>query len=394
MVSSAVIERLQSERRELEAFAQETLDAALAEERDLSQSEMESLTRTETRMKELDEQIKPLVSFIERKNSAIQFDAKTVAAQTRRETAVQAAPAGVASFGAAFVDSDEFRSYRGVGNSGIVTIDGSVSELRAGPLSTSNDPGQIMLPSNQKYMLPQPTFQTPLLDIVGRLPVSTNSVDLIVYGSPKGATGADIVAEGSDKPEAEIVGSKATISVDTVAYWIDVTRQLLEDAPAIRGLIDTQLRRGLLFKVEALIKTAIEAGSYAPTNGAAGQDLIEVARLGMATVQEAGYRPNALLCSPQDAAKFDLHLLQQTQSGAILGAPVWGLNIVPVAGLTKPLLGDFSTGVHLLERTGTNVYVTDSNKDNFTKNIFTILAELRAAAHVVQADAITELVVS
>lgn len=393
-MSEAVITKLQEERANVTEQVEATMEAAQAEERDLSKAEMELLERQASRLDEIDAQIKPLVAFMERKRSAVQFDAREHKAQTRRETAIAAPAATATSFGSQFIASDEFRSYRGVGSSGIVTLDGGVSEFRAGPLTTTNDPGQIMLPSNQKYMPSQGVIPTPLLDVVGRLTVSTNSVDLITYGSPKGATGAAKVPEGTDKPEAEMVGSKTTVSVDTIAYWVDVTRQLLEDAPAIRGLVDNQLRRGLLFKVEELIKDAIEAGTYAPTNGAAGQSLMEVARLGMATVQEAGFRPNALLCSPQQAAEFDLVLLSQTQSGAILGAPVWGLNIIPVSGLAKPLLGDFATGVHLLERTGTNIYVTDSNKDNFTKNIFTILAELRAGAHVVQAEAITELVVS
>jgi HK97 family phage major capsid protein len=73
---------------------------------------------------------------------------------------------------------------------------------------------------------------------------------------------------------------------------------------------------------------------------------------------------------------------------------VWGLQVVPVPGLTKAYLGDFSTAVWLLERTGIDVFISDSHADTFTSNIMTILAETRVKPVVVQPEAVTELVVT
>jgi Phage capsid family len=169
---------------------------------------------------------------------------------------------------------------------------------------------------------------------------------------------------------------------------------LLQDAPAARSLIDGQLRLGLQHKVEDLAATALQAGTYTKVTGASKQSLLEVARLGIAQVQTNGFRPNALVCSPEDAANFDLYLLSKTLNGAAMGAPVWGLNIVPVPGVTKPYLGDFRIGLQMIERTGTDIYVTDSHADTFIKNVFTILAETRVKPVVVQPAAIVELTVT
>jgi hypothetical protein len=236
--------------------------------------------------------------------------------------------------------------------------------------------------------------ETPLLDVVSKLQVSTSSIDLVTYGSPKGATGAAVVAEAAKKPEASVTATSTTVNVNTVAYWLKVTRQLLQDAPAARSFIDDQLRRGLVTKMEADVSAAITGGSYTATTGASKQTALEVARTGIATVQAAGFRPNAILCSPADAAAFDLALYTKTMSGALFGASTWGLQVIPVAGLTGIYVGDFATGVTLVERTGVEVFISDSDGTDFVSNIFTILAEARYAAVVSQPAAITKLTIT
>ena len=114
----------------------------------------------------------------------------------------------------------------------------------------------------------------------------------------------------------------------------------------------------------------------------------------MATVQANGFRPNAILTSPQNAAAFDLALMSGTLNGAVAGINPWGLQVIPVVGLAKTYVGDFKVGVQLLERTGIEVFISDSHTDTFTKNIFTILAEVRAKAVVSQPAAVTELAVT
>lgn len=391
-MSKAVLERLQTERRSVEEFVASTLESAQADERDLSATEIESLERSRTRIEEIDQQIAPLAAFLERQASAVEVSALVNRAESARAAVQVREPEYDAGFGTlgSFVESEEFRAYRGVGTSSIHTVASSVSELRA-PLTIGTDPGKLFLPSVQKYAIPQGVSTTPLLDSIGRLQVSQNAVEMVTYGTPQGATGFDVVPEGQLKPEAAMQATTTTVTVQVVAAHSVITRQLLEDAPAVRGIVDQQLRRGLITKAESMAKTAIEGGTYTKVTGNTGESLLEVARRGMASVQTQGFSPNALLVTPEQAAEFDLKLLGSTLAGATAGQNVWGLSVIPVPGLAKPLLGDFRTGITMLERTGVSLYISDSHADLFLRNMFVILAEARFAFHVTQPQAVVEL---
>jgi HK97 family phage major capsid protein len=394
-MSKALLKQYADERETLDAFVTRTLDAAAAESRDLSATEVESLTKAKGRLAEVDAQVRVIADTIETRDAGLDLDALMRRGERQREQVVVGAEQVAAESLGSFVESDAYRSWGGSGKSDRFTLDARISGLRAvAPLVTSADPGKALMPTPQKYGIPQGAADTPLLDVIGRLPVSSGSIELVTYGSPKGATGAAVVAEAAAKPEATLVASATPVTVDTIAFWKQATRQLLQDAPAARSFIDDQLRRGLRTKVEAEVGAAIAAVTFAKTTGAAGAPMLEVARQGMATVQTAGYVPNAILASPAMAAEFDIALMQKTLLGAAFGAGVWGLQVVPVPGLTKAYLGDFSTAVWLLERTGIDVFISDSHADTFTSNIMTILAETRVKPVVVQPEAVTELVVT
>jgi len=392
-VSRIFLERYTEERSNLAELVENILGRAEAEERDLVAAEVEQLTAAQERMAEIDKQTETAKQVLETRNAATDLSVLLGREAAKRHTAQVEVnePAPAAMLGD-FVESEVFRGYNG-GTSQRVTIEARATSLRA-PLAEGSAPGSALLPNAQKYVLPQGDEEFPLLDVIGRIQVSSNSLDMVTYGTPKGATGAAVVAEGATKPEAAITATATTVNIDTIAYWIQATRQLLQDAPAARGLIDDQLRRGLKTKLEAEVSAAVTGATVPKTTGASKETLLEVARTGMATVQAAGFRPNAILTSPANAAAFDLSMYTKTLNGAAYGVNPWGLQVIPVVGLAKTYVGDFRVGVNLLERTGIELFITDSHTDTFVKNIFTILAEVRAKAVVSQPAALTELVVT
>lgn len=392
MATNALRDKYAAELEDRKQFISRTQEAVLVEDRDLSELESESLSDAIARVEELANLVRRLDEIDAVRDSAadISIRQQRMVAETRTDRALDMDREPMLGD---FVDSDAYRGWKG-GRSDSHIIKRTVSALRA-PLTEGAAPGSALLPTKAKFVLPQPEAPNGLLDVVTRLPVSSNAIELVTYGAPTGATGAAVVAEGAAKPEAQIAATVTTATVDTLAFWIQATRQLLQDAPAARALIDDQLRRGLVTKVIAELGAAVAGATYTATTGAAKAPLIEVARQGMATVQAAGWTPNAIVCSPLDAAGFDLALYQKTTLGASFGANVWGLEVIPVAGYTgAPLLGDFKTGVTLLERTGVEVYISDSHADTFIKNVFTILAETRVKAVVTNPTAITKLVVT
>lgn len=401
-MSDALLNKYMEERQSLSEVIDNTLGRADAEERDLVPAEIETLESAKTRMGEIDSQIAVIKDTVERRNAALDVNHLMHKAQARQEKAsVQVVSEPAPTLGS-FVDSPEFRSWGGNGSSDRVMLPMRLSETRA-VLTTATSPiGADLLPATQKLMAPTGVADFPLLGVVNRVPVSGGSLEVVTYGSPKGATGATKVAEGAKKPEATLVATSTPVTLETWAYWVEVTRQLLQDAPAARSFIDEQLRTGLITTVEKDITDTILAGTYTKTTGAAGVPAMAVARQAMAAVQANGFRPNAILTDPVTAADFDLLLMEKTLLGAAYGTSPWGLNVIAVPGMTKTYVGDFNRGVALLERTGVEVFITDSGisgsgtgaVDRFTSNLFAILAEVRSKAVVIQPGAIQELVVT
>src|SRR5207253_1035377 len=99
--------------------------------------------------------------------------------------------------------------------------------------------GAAYLPAPQRYAAPAAALSTPLLSAITRVPVATNSVDIVRYS--QAASGFATVAEGADKPEVTVTASVTPTPLETVAGWIELSRQLLSDGTAVQSMINSQL---------------------------------------------------------------------------------------------------------------------------------------------------------
>lgn len=389
----AVIDRLQAERAESEDYIEHVMEAVETESRDMSETETRAVTTHRDRIAEIDGQIAPLVDFERTRASAVEVDSRISSTRAVARRPHPEAPESH-TLGGLFTDSDAFRSYSGGGTSGRVTIPGEVRAV----LTTGADPGKQFLPAPQKWAAPVPQVVTPLLDVITRVPVSTGSVDIVTYGTA--ATGANVVAEGAVKPEAALTASSVPTPLETIAAWVEISRQLLADAPAARAMIDSALTRGILNKLSAQVAAVIAAAAIPTTTGTTGQDALTVVRTGMATVQAAGFTPNVILGSPALIGSLDVAVMAYGLGGASVQSSFWGVQAVAVPGMTNLYVMDASACVFLFERTnGVELYMTDSDVtgagvSGFKSNIFTILAELRAKSAVVNPTAATKIVVT
>ena len=281
------------------------------------------------------------------------------------------------SWGQSFVDSEQFRTYNGVGSSGRYALEGYLEQRAAITTASLAIPHFVLAPVEQM-------FRSALLEVVGRVTVSAGVVDWVEVG---GDPVAAVVAEGAAKPEATFTMTPRTAALDTIAHWIQITRQALDDAPYIRSLIEGKLRRGLFAKAEADMAAAIAAATL-PT--ATGTDLSTAIRVGIGTVQGAGYNPNAVVLNPADYAALDVSSAAVVNPAS--GAPFWGLTAVPAASVTAGTVyvGDFAAGATLFDRGVTNVFLSDSHASLFISNILVILAEARLKSAVTEPLAICE----
>lgn len=315
-----------------------------------------------------------IATFVKNTESRARFEGMVSGLKNKKEKEIQMSEFRTA--GEAFVGSDEFRSYNGSGSSARVNV-----ELRA-TIDSTTEPGSAWLVPN-RLVAPSARFSTSLLDVFNRIIVSSNVVDVVKTGI---APEAEVVAEGGLKPEATLVSTVESKSLDTVAHYVNATRQTLEDSSALRGWIDGQLLQGVYRKLNSLAAAAL-TGATLPA--ATGADLLSAIRIGIGKVEDAGFAPTAIVLNSADYAALDVDMVGKTLDGDRMRGSYWGLPVVSSSAVTAgtAYVGDFSAGSAFFDRNVASVYVTDSHDANFVSNIITILGEARAAAEIINANA-------
>jgi HK97 family phage major capsid protein len=370
------------ERDALTSAATELAEKAAADGRDLTDTEADSLRSWQERCAKIDAQLVELNTNLESTRSYARLrdemeKRSDEPAQQSRQPQLE-----TRSVGQQFVDSPAFAAYTGHGQSPrFEAADYMGFEARAA-ITTAN----LAIPH---FVLPPvvPTTTAPLLEVCGRVTVSSGVVDWVEMG---GDPTAAVVAEGSAKPEATITATPKTSSLDTIAHWVQITRQALDDASYIRSVIEGKLRRGLLNKAEADMAAAIDASTGVQT--AAGTDLLAAIRVGIGKVESAGYQPNAVALNPADFAELDIAVMGSTVSGPIQQQSFWGMRAVAAGAIPagKAYVGDFQSGATLFDRGVTSVFVSDSHASLFISNILVILAEARLKSAVTEPLALCE----
>lgn len=282
-----------------------------------------------------------------------------------------------ATMGEAFVRSDAFTDYPGRGTSRVFT--------RALPSTLSDF--SAALPQPARVDVNDRPDEFPLLQAINTITVSSNSVEYVKWADPVGA--ATKVAEGAAKPSIEFSPTVTSATLDTIAVWTHLTRQLLEDAPAVRSTIDGFLR----YEVAKVLNTeAVSVLGAASLPSTVNADLLSAIRQAKGVVEAAGYMPNTVLLNPDDYAALDIAVMSNAGLSPQVQPTYWGLR--PVASSDQAagtaLVGDFRAGMNHFTRGTVSLYISDSDQDDFIKNLFKLLAEQRSLFAVVRPAAFCE----
>ena len=236
-----------------------------------------------------------------------------------------------------------------------------------------------------------------LLDLIPTGTTDATSVEYVqISHLPIGAVE---VAELAVKPELGLTSIDATAPVRTIAGWIKLARQALDDIAGLSTLINTLLPREVRRRIEAQMLAGNGTGQNlrgilnttgigAPTF-VTGDNVADAVLRAMTTVILSEGEPNFAAVNPLSWQEVMLMREDNTaRTGMYLaGGPVsgqaptlWGMalitsTIIPAA---TPLVGD-SNGATLLVREGVNVKISDSDQDDFVRNRVTVLAEARVA---------------
>jgi hypothetical protein len=385
-MSTAVLDKLCTERDEARAAA-----VAIAESEDFT-PEDKTYAELRSRATDLDARIASLAELVEQQSQGDLLDARIAKAaqqrQQRADSPSSRVPQTRESWGDAFVRSDEFRNYRGRGTSGMFGLDDV--ETRALPTGISDLIAAGLTSAKYSVDLTAPVAPTPLMDNITQITVSGNAIEYVSWA--KVAGGAAKVAEKAPKPSAEWAPSVTADTLDTWAVYTQLTRQLIEDFAAVRSLIDSELRRDIMRAEEADGVAVLAAASGTIPDVTSTDSLLAAIRMGIGTVQEAGYSPTAVLLNPADWAAMDVAIMGDTLNGPRVNQTFWGMTPIPASSQPEgtAVVGDFRSAIHHYVRSQISLYVTDSHADTFLSNVFTLLAERRGLTAVVRPQALVE----
>lgn len=297
---------------------------------------------------------------------------------------------GISSWGEQFIKSANYGAFAG----------GNLNKLRVEVKNTLTGSDTTVSP-DRKPGIVAGAFQP--FSMESLLPSTTTNSNAIEFTKENVFTNsAAEAAEGSQKAESALTWTLVNMPVSTVAHWIKISKQLAADAPALAAYVNTRMRYGVNQKVETQlvvgdgtapnISGTYDTGNYTAhgyANAALGSTLkkLVLIRKIMADLYAAGYPADAIVLNPADWATIEIELFT-TAAGQTLysvndagQARLFGVPVIQAIGMAADTfqVGRFSEAYMIYNREGVVVEMSDSDSDNFTKNLITLRAERRLA---------------
>jgi HK97 family phage major capsid protein len=219
-------------------------------------------------------------------------------------------------------------------------------------------------------------------------------------------------SEAAAGPESSVTFTLVQQPVSTVTHWVKISKQLAADNVALAEYINTRLMWGVQKRADSQIvggngvapnmNGLLSSGNYVAhgyTAAGVGTPLAKhrLIRKVISDLRSAGYEPNVVLLNPADWLAFDLDLLASTPAALssqdiakgflpmLFGVPVVESNAVTAD--TFVVMDSMAAG-SIYDRQDVAIEISDSDSDNFTKNLITVKAERRLVLAVEQVAAI------
>lgn len=235
------------------------------------------------------------------------------------------------------------------------------------------------------------------------IPVGRTSSNLIEYTKENVFTNnaagqyASPAFENVTKAESGITFTMESMPIRTLAHWIPVSKQVLDDSPMLQSFIEGRLMYGLkLFEENQLLNGdatgsnlsgLLKSGNFAAyTRARTGDTKLDALRRAITQASLSEYTADTIVINTADWEAIEL--IKSTAgeyvwtNPAIGNAPqVWGKRVVATNAIAAGtfLVGAFAMGAQIWDRQQASVMVSLENDTNFVKNMATILAEERLA---------------
>lgn len=295
------------------------------------------------------------------------------------------------SLGALVITSEAFKQFQS-GATNKMRIEANTITGQSGSPASNND----TLTQSQRLpgIIGGAFRQLRIRDV---LPSGNTSSNIVEFTRELAFTNnAAETAEGATKPETDVTFELANAPVRTIAHWIKLSRQVMDDAPAVASYVDTRLRYGVERRIDAQLIAGNGSGqnlsgltasgnytAFTPETGDTALDSLNRAKY---LIEAAEYSATAIVMNPANWGAIerlkdgsDRYLVGDPHSA--IGPVLWGLPVIVSNSMTadKLLVGAFDIAAQVWNREGVAVEMTESNDTDFVKNLVTVRAEARLA---------------
>lgn len=315
----------------------------------------------------------------------------------------QGQPVEYRSAGELFTQHDDFEDWL---KRGARASDSPVLEIeRRNLLATTVPTTSVMLPVAPPLQRPQIRRRLFVRDLIAGGTTNLTAITYVQELNPNTyELGASAVAEASAKPEVRMEFEQKMAPVVTIAAWIPVTRQTIEDIPTMRSYIDgrlgymVELREeeeilrgpGTGARMTGILNSGIQTQAFA-TDGP------KTIGMAISKIEMVDGEADGVAINPIDFWTMATTRYANTLDGGFVdrglpyGEPpsmIWGLPAVRTRGIASGnvLVGAWRTGAQVFDRSQMEIRVTDSHDDLFIKNTLVILAESRLGLAVYRPD--------
>jgi HK97 family phage major capsid protein len=298
------------------------------------------------------------------------------------------------SFGEQFVKSDAFQAMAS-GRSKFARMEFKTAIINA---TGQNQP--LVASDRIPGIIANPDRVLTIRDVLPTGRTSSNLVEFTrenVFTNNAGAQYASPARENVTKPESGITFTLASAPVVTLAHFIPVSRQVLDDAPQLQSYVNSRLTFGLKLEEEDQLLNGsgtsgnlsgiLTAGNFVAYNGAvSGDTRLDTIRRAIEQAALSEFTADTVVLNPTDWARIEL--TKATDGQYIMANPmdamaprIWGKRVVATNSIAAGtfLVGAMSMGAQIWDRMDAAVQISYEDGDNFKKNMATLLAEERLA---------------
>ena len=209
-------------------------------------------------------------------------------------------------------------------------------------------------------------------------------------------------------PESALAFTTSFTEVRTLAHWLPVSSQVLEDAGQLDSFLTGELGHGLNVAVEAQLVNGTGsngqlaglldgATAYTVTSPQLANE-IDILRHAIKQVQVADFTPTAIILNPSDWYDIEIRHVASGDDAYAAGPPkspamgLWGVPVVVSNAIAAGqfLLGDFQRAGALFVRQPVTIEMARHDDTGFQKNMVSIRALTRLALVVTNATALVK----